>query len=319
MSREIVIGIDGGGSHTRAIAVDLSGKTMAYIEEKGANPYHNTKAQSNIKNAIHQVLAEADRTTDDVVHLVAGLAGIDKKEDILWAQKYVELPGLEGKCTVESDALIAQVGAFKGAPGIVAISGTGSVIYGVNEQGIALCNYDYMHYSSSAARYLSFELIHLILAGQFVEVDQGLVEKVLNYWGLVEIEELRMLGSRHFDLNEEQCNKKFGDMAPIITEAAGKGSPLACLVCDHAVYGLVLGIYLAGASFKAMNIPVSLIGGVLTSPYMRSAVGRALADNLDDKKNYFLQEPLMSPIMGAVQLAFEKIVQCSYNGTPAKK
>lgn len=307
MSREIVIGIDGGGSNTRVIAVDLSGRVLAYIEEKGANPYHNAEAKSNIRKAILEVLKVANRTEQNVALLVAGLAGIDRKEDYIWAQEYVELPGLEGKCLVDSDALIAQIGAFKGEPGIIAISGTGSVTYGINEEGKVLCNYDFLHFSSAAARYLSFEVIHRIIGGQFEKEDLNVIQGVLEYWEVEGIEQLSILASKWLTENEKKVNRKVGNMAPLVTEAAEKGSPLARTVCDHAAYAVVTGIYLVGSSFKAAQIPLALIGSVLTSPYMKASVQRELSKNQNLNKQYHLKEPELSPIMGAVLLAFQKL------------
>ena len=51
--------------------------------------------------------------------------------------------------------VIAHAGALRSAPGIIAISGTGSVVFGVNEAGRRLRNYDFRHYARSAARHLA--------------------------------------------------------------------------------------------------------------------------------------------------------------------
>ncbi len=307
MGQEIVIGMDGGGSHTRAIAVALSGETLAYIEEAGANPFHNAQAKDNIENAIKHVLKAADRSVEDVAHLAAGLAGIDRKEDYLWAYDFVELPGLKGKCTVDNDALIAQMGAFSGKSGIVSISGTGSVTYGVNELGHALCNYDFLHYASSAARFLSIEMVHRIIGGQFGTEDLALVQKVLEFWQVKDRHELSILSSKWLGENHRACNKKLGHMAPLVTQAALEGSPLAVDICRRAAYAVATGIYLVGSSCQASDVGVSLIGSVITSPYMKLAVQNELSKNLNLEKRYHFQEPDGSPIMGAVLLAFQKL------------
>lgn len=49
-----------------------------------------------------------------------------------------------------SDAVVAHVGAFRGDPGIVAICGTGSLVFGVTAAGEQISNYECVHYAPPA-------------------------------------------------------------------------------------------------------------------------------------------------------------------------
>ena len=56
-----VIGIDGGGTTTRAVCVGLDGVLLGYCEAGGANPNHNVDAPANVRQAIQQALNQANR------------------------------------------------------------------------------------------------------------------------------------------------------------------------------------------------------------------------------------------------------------------
>jgi glucosamine kinase len=92
--RGVVIGIDGGGSTTRALCVRLDGTALGYAEAGGANPKHNADAILNVQTAIHRALASASRSSEEVVSLVAGFAGLDQPSDQEWAAKYTSIQGI---------------------------------------------------------------------------------------------------------------------------------------------------------------------------------------------------------------------------------
>ena len=55
----VVIGLDGGGTYTRALCTDLNGHILAAAQTGGSHPQKNPTAQKNVRNAIRQVLMEA--------------------------------------------------------------------------------------------------------------------------------------------------------------------------------------------------------------------------------------------------------------------
>lgn len=48
----IVIGIDGGGTHTRIMVVDLTGNVLAYLENGASSIYKDLHARENVQSAI---------------------------------------------------------------------------------------------------------------------------------------------------------------------------------------------------------------------------------------------------------------------------
>jgi glucosamine kinase len=90
---KVVIGIDAGGSTTRALCADLSGTALGYVETGGANPAHNADAKEHVQAAIRTVIAQAGRQLEDVVAVVAGIAGLDEPADHAWATQHTAVSG----------------------------------------------------------------------------------------------------------------------------------------------------------------------------------------------------------------------------------
>lgn len=57
MERNIVVGIDGGGTNTRVMICDLNGNELAYAEGSCASKYKDENAAENVKATIKNALA----------------------------------------------------------------------------------------------------------------------------------------------------------------------------------------------------------------------------------------------------------------------
>jgi glucosamine kinase len=132
------------------------------------------------------------------VGLVAGIAGYDSEDDLKWVEGLTKINGLSCRKQHVNDAVIAHAGAFLTKPGIIVISGTGSIIFAIIEEGKKIRNFDLHHYAYSAARFLSYYSVFSIMAGETDSSDKRLIEKVLVYWGMSNISDLHQIAIKGF-------------------------------------------------------------------------------------------------------------------------
>lgn len=299
----VVIGIEGGGTHTRALCADLTGRVLAYARTGGSHPYHDADATAHVRNAIHEVVAHAGRALEDVVALTAGIAGLNTPDDQTWAEQLTTLPGLRCPRLHVNDARVAHRGAFLAQPGIIAIAGTGSMIFAITDGGRAVRNFDFNHYAPAAARYLAYDAVFRILAGDTTTADAAFFEQVLAFWQVPDLAGLREQAAGNAQRDEREVNRAYGRMAPLVTDAAAQGVPLARAVCDTAVREFSVGIRLVGNVFAADSVALALIGSAARSRYMRERLAHMLAAQAS--KRYHLVEPALTPVAGAVVMALE--------------
>ncbi|MEM7534050.1 MAG: BadF/BadG/BcrA/BcrD ATPase family protein [Chloroflexota bacterium] len=303
----VVIGIDAGGTHSRAICTDLSGQVLARTQCGGGNPRKNPAAKDNIQSLIHEVLTLSQHTPDQVANLVAGFAGLNRVEDQAWAVDFTTLPAFSFEPTCVNDAVVAHAGAFALKPGIVAIGGTGSIVFGINEAGDPVSDYDFNHHTDGHARGLGYQAVFHVLAGLAVDEDGPLVAQILNHFGVTTITDLAAIARQSSNRPRDEVVAQYSQLAPLITRAAEAGVPLACAVCQRAVAGYVLGIRLVGSLFASDKpqtqhpIDYTLIGSVVRHPYIRTH----LIDTLNHPTNhaYRYVEPALSPEAGAALMA----------------
>jgi len=304
MSAAVVIGLDGGGTYTRAVCADLAGNLLAQAQSGGANPSKNVDAEQNIQSAIQQVLAAAGRTAADVAGLTAGISGLDAAEDQVWAHRFTTIPTLAIQPDCVNDAVVAWAGALALQPGIIVIAGTGCIIFGVTEKGRMVRNYDFSHYADATARNLTYATVFRILAGETTAADQEFVGEILAYFGVPTLAALAEWAVGNEVRDYKVVIRQYGEGAPLITAAAERGIPLAGAVCDQAVQQLAQGVRLLGSLFALNPVPYALIGSVVRSPYLQQQLTAALA--ITTNHTYRHMEPILSPEVGAVLLALQR-------------
>ncbi|MEV4598762.1 BadF/BadG/BcrA/BcrD ATPase family protein [Amycolatopsis sp. NPDC049253] len=124
----LVVGVDAGGTSTRAIAVDATGAVLGSSTAGGANPNSHPPAEAaaRIASAIEQALG--GRT--DVRAAVVGLAGVSKLSDPAVAAVFAgawSRIGLDGTVRTVADAEVAYASATSAPDGTVLVAGTGSI------------------------------------------------------------------------------------------------------------------------------------------------------------------------------------------------
>lgn len=131
------IGVDGGGTTTRAVVIDENGAAMGRGEAGSSNHYSvgPERAVENIRRAIDAALSEARVLENEVAGWGLGLAGActDVEQSTLRAR--LEPVAGAARVLVDEDAAAAWSGAFGGGVGVICIAGTGANSFGVGADG----------------------------------------------------------------------------------------------------------------------------------------------------------------------------------------
>ncbi|WP_433944622.1 N-acetylglucosamine kinase [Paenibacillus sp. SN-8-1] len=305
LTDKVVIGIDGGGTHTRVMVCDLNGKVQAYTEKGPASIYRDASATINVMNAIEEALGQAGKSPKQVLGVAAGIAGYDAESDLEWITPLTEVPGLICPKWHVNDAVIAHQGALMMQPGIVVIAGTGSNILAITENGQHLRNDHFHHYAASGARSISYDAVYEILAGNRDSTDDALITAMKIHWHVETLSEFYQLAKMGFEADRQARDRTFGRFTPRVTEAAAKGSSTAMRVCDRAVSQIKVGVEILASSFASECVDVALIGGVANSSYVSEALTRQL--HLGSNRRYRVHKPIFSPVAGAILLALHKL------------
>lgn len=135
MEGGLMIGVDGGGTHTRAVAVRSDGTIAASAIGSGLN-YNNiglSAARENLKLVVDSLLSRCDKAV--YRRLVVGLSALDFPADEETRRSFAGEIFDTGALDLESDAYIALMGVTLGGPGAIAICGTGSMLLLLDEDG----------------------------------------------------------------------------------------------------------------------------------------------------------------------------------------
>ncbi len=135
---ELYLGIDGGGTSTRAIIIDDTG---AVVGEGISGPANALRvgirdAVRHIREAVDHACAQAGIDIRQIAAAELGLAGARRREVRERMRKAVSPKLAIKRLKIVTDAEIALDGAMDGAPGLVLIAGTGSICWGVNANGV---------------------------------------------------------------------------------------------------------------------------------------------------------------------------------------
>ena len=126
---EYVIGVDGGGTKTEAVAYDLNGYELA-TSLTGFGNLNNDKdeALNNIITAVKELVDKLGK--DGLKGIYLGLAGSEVGDNASIVYEAIKSEfGIESQ--VMNDGDLALKALLKGEDGVLVIAGTGSIAFGV--------------------------------------------------------------------------------------------------------------------------------------------------------------------------------------------
>lgn len=307
-----MIGIDGGGTKTAAELCDEHGVALSRADGGPSNfqVIGTERAAKTIVDLIDTCCHSVGCTTGRIDSVVAGLTGAGRPADQRSMQRAIRKEASRrgkrlARVSVESDARIALEAAFSGAPGVIVIAGTGSIVFGKDSRGN-------VHRSGGWGRIIGdegsgyaigrelFRAIAAVLDGRSRRTT--LAALLARSTGLrTQADIIRALYKEGFDV---------ASVAPLVTKAAARRDPIAKDILRSAardLVGIIAPVAKALAPRRPVRspVPVVFVGSVLTGDNAFSAaVRRGLRAELPYVR---LSHPDAPPVHGASLMALASL------------
>jgi glucosamine kinase len=137
--QSLVVGVDGGGTKTRAVLADERGEQIAEAVGAGSTvrPQEAERSAGVIAGVVRDVLEIAERADVRPRVLCVGVAGVGRESEREALLEALVEHRLADEVVVQTDFAIALDDAFGDGPGVLLVAGTGSVAFGRGPTGVA--------------------------------------------------------------------------------------------------------------------------------------------------------------------------------------
>ena len=132
-----IIGIDGGGTKTIGILATEAGQLLAQVQSGPAN-YHvvgETQTQTVLESVVGKLCEQAGVSRTSPIRFCLGMAGLGRIADQQVIGRICDELGIRENRILTHDAHVALIGGTEKHEGVIIISGTGAIVYGINADG----------------------------------------------------------------------------------------------------------------------------------------------------------------------------------------
>lgn len=134
MKRGLFIGIDGGGTHSTAVAAWPDGRVAAVAHGGGLN-FHNVGMETvrlRMEDMVRELCEKAGAPAE---RICVGMSALDGPADANTLAMFTTGSIRPETLDLQSDAYVALMGFTRGEPGMIVICGTGSMLVLLDEAG----------------------------------------------------------------------------------------------------------------------------------------------------------------------------------------
>ena len=297
------IGIDGGGTKTKAVLSNKNLKVIYDIESSPSNflTIGTDIVSETIINLVDNCVKSKNINYQDISSVVLGTTGAGRENDAnnleravinLSKKKEINFPLFK----VISDARIALEGAFSGGAGSILISGTGSIMFGKDRFGN-------IHRVGGCGRLIGDE-------GSGLTIGRKGLNILSKYFdGRAEPTLLTQKVSRVFGINNQTDlinkvyseNVKIQHVTPLVIEAAIEGDDQCYNILNEETDELILHIISMYKKLDEEKMKLVFIGGTIANDNLYSdLLKEKINKNLP---NIIIQAADNPPEIGAVLIA----------------
>ena len=297
----LFLGVDGGQSHTEAVVADEFGNIFGFGLGGASNHAEIPGGRERLRNAVLESVSVALRITKDERRITnfqsahfGMTGGADYKEEIIREIINAEI------LTVGHDAPTALASGTGGKCGIVIISGTGSAIYGENENGekARAGGLGYLFSDEGSGFWLATQTIRLAIKEQDGVIENASLEKlVLDYFKVAKIRDL----TTPF-YNGKVSRDEIASFARTVHDFANNGNEVLREQIKYGANCLVENVASVANRLQFVDtFDVVGVGGMFQGELMREYFIEIMAEKLPNAK---FTKPRFKPAVGALLLAY---------------
>ena len=288
----IYLCVDGGQTKTDASLLDELGNVLANWQEGPLTTPSKPGAEENLREVVRSAAEECNRKSSHIEgsgRLEAAcfsLTGYLEQDDVVPSvvQEELEkvLPDLERVHTVP-DYVGNWAAATGGEPGILIISGGGSVVYGRDASGASLRVGGWGHLlgDEGSGYWIGLEAIKAALRSWAGVIPETVLENRLMEEFEAE-DDLQLLGAVY---SGEISEAQIAGLVPLVLSSAEENDEASELILGNAARHL--SDYCSAALERLGSLPVYPSGGVFKAPDMQERFIRLLGESGQDVEVQF--------------------------------
>ena len=299
-----VIGMDGGGTKTKACIADLEGKVIDALEGGSMN-VNSAGRDGVIQNitALLQAIQKRGFAWDGLRGLCLAAAGVSNPLTREVLEEAVRQAGIGIRPIIIGDHQAALYGAHRGGTGMILIAGTGSVCYGKNEQGQEARSGGFGHLIDDEGS--AYALGRDVLSAVVQAEDGRIPPTVMRSTVMQRIGTDSIAGLIQWVYAPSTGKKDIAALAPIVMEGWQAGETAAAAILDRAAEELARLVVPVAGALGMKQGAVALCGSVLLrNEEIRHRVAMKLSDLMPQLQ---LIAPLCDAATGAVLRCLEEL------------
>ena len=250
-----IIGVDGGGTKTEAVAYDLDGNVLKTSLKGFANLLNNKEeALNNIHDSIKELVDEYGQ--ENLKGLYLGIAGSEAGDNEQLIKEVADKFFKDS--VVMNDGELALRAMLKGEDGILTIAGTGSISFGVNKDKRLRCGgWGHLLGDEGSAYKISIEAIkHMIFVKENRLPKSEFIEAIMNEIGIDSEDDV--IGFVYSSTKDEVAK-----VAPVVSKFAENGDRVAIEIMEKEGLALAKTTENTFKGLEFESCSIGLVGGVI--------------------------------------------------------
>ncbi len=312
-SMDLILGVDSGGTSTKAWITSTSGKLLADgISGSGSYISVGTaKAIKNLNTSIFEAV-EAIKSPEKIYFISScfGFAGNNVPEDKAIYRKIIFNSKLKkhlnpAKCLIYNDTRIGLEAGSDNKNKIIIIAGTGSNCFGINENGVEIKanGWDYILADEGSGYEVSTKALKAVMRAFDGRGQKTILSKSI----------LGMLGLKNelhlpkWAYGQPFSKERIGSIAKAVYEAAVSGDKASISILEEAAKEAVLSIMTVAIKLGMENkdFDLVLVGSLFNcKKYFKDIVTSCLKEKFD---KITFKKLVKNPVKGAIKLAIENL------------